>query len=175
MRQLHDIIRSERRADEDAIDRVESSAFPTRAEADLVRALRAAGAQPFISLVAEADERVVGHALFTGVTVESVGGSWTALGLGPMAVEPAVQRRGIGSRLVRAGFDACRAIGEPVVFVLGHPRYYPRFGFARADRLGLFWERLRAPNDAFMVAELLPGARAGREGVVRYRVEFDSV
>ena len=113
--------------------------------------------------------------------MESVGGSWTALGLGPMAVEPAVQRRGIGSRLVRAGFDACRAIGEPVVFVLGHPRYYPRFGFARADRrpAAQYKQRLggarRPPNDAFMVAELLPGARAGREGVVRYRVEFDSV
>jgi putative acetyltransferase len=174
MRQSHIIIRSERPADDDAIDRVESAAFPTRDEADLVRALRRPGARPFISLVAEVDARIVGHILFTPVTVASKGETWAAMGLGPMAVEPAEQRRGVGSRLVRAGLDACRAIGGRVVVVLGHPSYYPRFGFARADRLGLFWEHLREPNDAFMVAELTPGALARRTGVVRYRREFGS-
>src|SRR5688572_8724704 len=99
-------IRPERSDDADAVDRIEASAFPTRAEADLVRALRDAKPTPLISLVAEVDERVVGHILFTPVTVQCQT-PWTALALGPVAVEPAWQRRGVGSRLVRAGLDAC--------------------------------------------------------------------
>ena len=166
-------IRPERADDADAVDHVEASAFPTRAEADLARTLRNAKPTPLISLVAEVDARVVGHVLFTPVIVESEA-PWTAMGLGPVAVEPAFQRRGIGSRLVRAGLDACRAAHKYVVFVVGHPEYYPRFGFAPASRRGLRWDR-PVPDEVFMVTELRPGAIPAGGGVVKYRPEFGSV
>ena len=174
MHQLHPTIRPERPDDADAIDRVEAAAFPTRAEADLVPAVRASGASPCISLVAELDGRVVGHALFTPVTVTS-DQPWSAMALGPVAVEPAHQRRGIGSALIRAGLEACRTLNENVVFVLGHPEYYPRFGFVPAHRFGIRWELLAEPSDAFMLVELSPGALAGRQGVVRYLPAFSAV
>jgi hypothetical protein len=90
-----------------------------------------------------------------------------------MAVQPGPQRSGIGSALVRAGLSALRAAGHEVVIVLGHPEYYPRFGFVRAsehDSLGA-----HVPDEAFMVFELTPGALAGRGGVVRYWAEFGAV
>ena len=134
--------------------------------------LRAAGAA-VISLVAEREGAVVGHVLFSPVTGEGEAQAWDALGLGPMAVAPVAQRRGIGSALVRAGLAACRAQGHLVVLVLGHPAYYPRFGFRPAATAGLRWEH--GHDEAFFVAELEPGALGGRSGVVRYRPEFDAV
>jgi putative acetyltransferase len=91
-----------------------------------------------------------------------------------MAVRSAWQRRGIGSRLVRAGLEECRRAGHgSVVVVLGHPEYYPRFGFVPASRHGVTWEH-PAPAEAFMLLELRPGALGGRGGVVRYAPEFGS-
>ena len=94
----------------------------------------------------------------------------TAAGLAPMAVHPDLQRRGIGSRLVEEGLEACRAAGRELVVVLGHPDYYPRFGFTPAAGLGLVWEH-DAPSEAFLALELVPGA-AGEGGMVSYRPEF---
>ena len=164
-------VRPERPTDADAIDRVASAAFPTRAEANLLRAVRQSGVSPCVSLVAEIDGRIVGHALFTPVSVRS-DSPWSAMALGPVAVEPAQQRRGVGSALIRAGLKACRALGEHVVFVLGHPEYYPRFRFVPAHQFGIRWEHLDEPSDAFMLIELSPGALAGRCGVVRYLPAF---
>jgi putative acetyltransferase len=149
-----------------------AAAFPTPAEAELVDRLREAGAVT-ISLVAEQHGRVVGHVLFSPVRVEDAAGSSEALGLAPMAVVPELQRGGIGSALVRAGLDACRRGGHPIVFVLGHPAYYPRFGFEPAAARGLHYAE--GFERAFFVAELEPGALAGRRGVVRYRPEFDGL
>ena len=166
-------LRPELPSDVPAIRRVNVAAFPSPAEANLVDALRTNGAAT-LSLVAERDGRIVGHILFSPVTVESPAGNFTAVGLAPMAVEPGLQRSGIGSALVRAGLDALRAAGHEVVVVLGHPGYYPRFGFVRASLHGIRWER-DAPDDAFMALELAPGALRGRGGVVRYRPEFAGV
>ena len=110
-----------------------------------------------LSLVAVLQDRVVGHILFSPVAIEAGGEVTAALGLGPMAVLPAHQREGIGSLLVRAGIEECRRAGHESVVVLGHPEYYPRFGFAPASRHGLVWER-PAPDEAFMALELLSGA-----------------
>jgi putative acetyltransferase len=137
-----------------------------------VAALRAAGAAT-LSLVAEQDGRVAGHALFSPVTVTGAAAAWSALGLGPVAVLPELQRGGIGDALVRAGLAECRAQGHEVVFVLGHADYYPRFGFRPAASAGLRWEH--GHEESFFVAELAPGALGGREGVVRYRPEFAGV
>ena len=166
-------IRPETTEDIDAIHAVNVVAFETPAEAKLVDALRDAGVDPFLSLIAEFEGRVVGHILFSPVQV--VGEStWDALGLGPMAVHPDFQNRGIGSQLVHEGLQACRGIGHEVVVVLGHPKFYPRFGFKRMSEFGLTCE-FDAPDEILMVAELTEGAIEGRTGEVRYHPLFKSV
>jgi putative acetyltransferase len=163
-------IRPEGADDAAAIHAVNAAAFPTADEADLVDALRAAHAV-LLSLVAEADDgAIVGHVLFSPVTIDRPGTSAVAVGLAPMAVAPSHQRRGVGGRLIAAGLDALRAAGEKAVVVLGHPAYYPRFGFRPAADLGLRWEG--GHDDAFFALELVPGALAGPPGVVRYRPEL---
>jgi putative acetyltransferase len=91
-----------------------------------------------------------------------------------MAVLPAYQRRGIGSQLVEAGLIACHNTPYGVVVVLGHPYYYPRFGFVPAKPLGIVWEH-DVPNEAFMVQALREGALTQTKGVVKYRPEFQAV
>ncbi len=164
-------VRPEQPSDYAAVRRVNEDAFGEATEADLVDALRAA-ARPAVSLVAEQDGQVIGHIFFSPVEVVGAGGRFTAMGLAPMAVLPAHQLQGIGSALVRAGLEACLALGHDVVFVLGHPDYYPRFGFAPTAAYGIRCT-YDAPPEAFMVAELRPGALAGRTGVVHFRPEFD--
>jgi putative acetyltransferase len=161
-------VRHEAPPDVAAIRRVNLAAFPTAAEADLVDSLRGR-VQPWISLVA-ADPEVIGHILFTPVTV----GPSSALALGPMSVLPSRQHQGIGAALVREGLEACRCAGHTMVFVLGHPAYYPHFGFARADRHEISC-RYECPPDAFMVVELTPGALKDVHGVVCYHHAFDEV
>jgi putative acetyltransferase len=161
------VVRPERAGDESAIRAVHERAFGRPQEAALVDALRAAGAH-VVSLVAEDDGVVVGHVLFSPVGVE-VGDP--GLGLGPVGVRPDRQRCGLGSLLIRRGLAECRARGHQLVVVLGEPGFYRRCGFVPASAHGLRCE-YDAPADAFMVLELLPGALAGRRGLVRYRPEF---
>lgn len=137
------LIRRERPADVDAIHAVHRAAFDTDFEADLVRALRAdEGWLPALSLVAEEAEeaedaedagRVVGHVVCTRAHVDGA----PVLGLGPLGVVPARQRAGVGTALMHAVLGAADALGEPVVVLLGHQDYYPRFGFVPAADLGI--------------------------------------
>ena len=161
-------VRAETAEDIPVIRRVNGLAFGQPGEAELVDALRAA-ARPYISLVAVSEGQVVGHIFFSPVTLESEDSAFI-LGLAPMAVLPEYQRRGIGSRLVRAGLEECLRIGCDVVVVVGHSKYYPRFGFVPASQKGLKCE-YQVPDEVFMVAELRPDALAGR-GLVKYRPEF---
>ena len=163
------VIRREIPRDIPLIHGVNAAAFDTTAEARLVDALRAAGAAT-LSLVAEERGEIVGHILFSPVTIEGRPGL-DVVGLAPMAVVPARQRQGIGSRLVREGLAELRQKGCVGVVVLGHPRYYPRFGFVPASRLGLRCE-YDSPDEAFMALELVPGALAGPPGLVRYHPEL---
>ena len=167
------MIRRERDEDRSGIRLAHGLAFGRAAEANLVDALRAAGGVT-LSLVAEWTGEVAGHILFSPVTVVGAHGAFPAVGLGPLAVVPGHQRRGVGAALVRAGLSELQSIGHEVVVVLGHPTYYPRFGFVKASTLGLRWQH-EAPDEAFMALELTRGALAGRAGVVRYRAEFDGV
>ena len=165
-------IRPEANADRAAIHAVNRAAFGTSLEADLVDVLRAKAAA-LISLVAEVDDAIVGHILFSPV---SLGGhdQLNLMGLGPMAVLPQRQRSGIGSALAQDGLKRCKQLGCHAVVVVGHPEYYPRFGFAPASRFGIRCN-YDVPDDVFMLAELEPGALRGASGVIRYDEAFDNV
>ena len=164
-------IRLEELEDHADIRRVNELAFGQTMEADLVDALRKS-ARPYISLVATVEKRIVGHIFFSPVSIESDSGRFTAIGLAPMAVLPEFQNQGIGSRLVNEGLKKCRELGHSIVVVLGHPNYYPRFGFVPAHLRGLRSE-YDAPDDTFMVLELNVNALAGRRGLVKYHPEFN--
>ncbi len=162
-------IRPERADDAAAVSAVNTAAFGRPDEARLVERLRA-HARPYLGLVVTVADGIVGHILFTPVPLQGDAPS-ILMALAPMSVRPAWQRRGVGSALVRAGLAACRAAGHDVVLVVGHPDYYPRFGFVRALPLGLTSDP-PFPDAAFMVAELTPGALRGRHGIVVYGEEF---
>lgn len=163
------IIREERQGDAERIRAVNLAAFETTTEADLVDALRERETQ-LISLVAEDEAKIIGHILFSPVTLASEPGL-TLLGLAPMAVVPSRQRQGVGSSLVREGLERCRQLNAAAVVVLGHPEYYPRFGFSPASRLSLRSE-YDVPEEVFMVRELRDGALSGRSGTIRYHPVF---
>jgi putative acetyltransferase len=166
------LIRPEQARDQAGVRAVTVAAFGTPAEADLVEALRAR-ARPLVSLVAEEAGAIVGHTLFSPVTLPGHP-TLALMGLAPMAVAPARQRAGIGSALVRVGLEACRQLPADAVVVLGHPEYYPRFGFASGVRSGLACE-YDVPAEAFMVLELRPGALRGATGTVQYHAAFASL
>jgi putative acetyltransferase len=164
-------IRPETPPDASAVRQVNEQAFGRAVEADLVDALRDAGAA-ILSLVAETDGEVVGHVLFSPLAIETATGTREAVALAPLAVVPERQRQGIGTRLVEDGLARLRDGGHGAVVVIGHAAYYPRFGFQRARPWGLEVE-FEVPDEAFMALELVPGALAGCAGTVRYRPEFD--
>lgn len=161
-------IRPESPTDHEAIRQVNRLAFGKDEEARLVDALRDGGYVQ-VSLVAERDEQIVGHVLFSDLPIITDSGTVPALALAPMAVVPKFQRQGIGSQLVRCGLDVCREQGHPVVIVLGHPAFYPRFGFSSE-----LAQPLLSPfsGEAWMALELVPGALDGVAGRVEYPPPF---
>ena len=169
------VIRREELADAAVVAQVNREAFGGEDEARLVEALRGTDAWvPELSLVAEADGEVVGHVLFTRVRVDGCDAAAALLGLGPVAVRPERQRQGIGSRLIRTGLERAAALGFAGVVVLGHPEYYPRFGFRPASAYGLrcTWP---VPDEVFMALPLGPPALEGSAASVRYAAAFDRV
>lgn len=94
------------------------------------------------------------------------------MGLAPMAVAPDHQRKGVGSALVRSGLARCKELDFSAVVVLGHPEYYPRFGFTPAVQFGIGCE-FAAPPEAFMIVELETGCLHGKSGMIRYHSAFD--
>ncbi|MGH8176613.1 MAG: GNAT family N-acetyltransferase [Steroidobacter sp.] len=166
------MIRPEQEGDRAAVRGVNVSAFDTPVEADLVDALREQ-ARPLVSLVAERNGEVVGHILFSPVSLEGHP-DVKITGLAPMAVKPEHQNKGVGSALVRAGLDHCRTLNFVAVVVLGHPEYYPRFGFLPSTRFGIRSE-YDVPEDVFMAMELRPRALAGKAGLVKYHAAFGAL
>jgi putative acetyltransferase len=167
------VAREETPRDVGQVRMINIAAFEQPDEADLVDALRARCPE-VVSLVAELDGRVVGHILFSPVTLPDGEHTLQGMGLAPMAVLPEHQRDGIGARLVEEGIARLERSGCPFVIVLGHPGYYPRYGFERASAYGIScqWD---VPDEAFMVRILDPAAMASAAGVARYRPEFDAV
>jgi len=162
-------IRSEVKQDWLAVKAVHEAAFGSPAEANLVAALRRQ-AEPFISPVAEKDGKVVGHIMFSPVVLTGHAGR-KIMRLAPMAVAPEHQRKGIGSALVRAGLERCKEFGFGAVVVLGHPAFYPRFGFSPAANFGICCE-YDVPDEALMLIELLRDFLKGASGKVEYHPAF---
>jgi putative acetyltransferase len=162
-------IRPEATTDHEAIRHVHQFAFCQDHEARIVNALRDEG-YARVSLVAEVNGVVVGHILFSDLPILTDNDTIWALSLAPMAVLPEYQKQGIGSALVRKGLEVCRDQGHRIVIVLGHPSFYPRFGFSAK-----LAEPLSSPfggRDSWMALELVPGALEGIHGWVRYPPPF---
>jgi putative acetyltransferase len=157
-------IRSEIPGDHAAIREINRQAFGQEDEGILIDALRAQG-YARLSLVAIDQGLPVGHILFSDLPIVTPDRTVPAISLAPLAVIPSHQRRGIGSALVRRGLETCSQQGHAIVIVLGHPGFYPRFGFSAA-----LARPLRSPfsGDAFMALALVPGALDGVVGEVRY-------
>lgn len=150
------------------IHSVNEAAFGRPDEANLVDSLRSEGVV-LASMVAELDQRIVGHIMFSRMSIETDGGSIPAAALAPMAVLPKHQRQDIGGQLIRHGLDLLRRRGEHIVIVLGHPDYYPRFGFSSGKARSL---ESPFPPEAFMAMDLSPRALDGIRGRVRYPAAF---
>lgn len=166
------LVREEQERDHAEVHAVNLAAFETPAEAKLVIRLRKE-ARPTISMVAVKGEEVVGHILFSPVVL-SEHESLQIMGLAPVAVAPEHQRKGVGSSLVRAGLKRCKETGYGAVVVLGHPEYYPHFGFVAAARSGVRFA-YDAPEEAFMLLELQPGYLDNAQGTISYHAAFDPV
>jgi len=164
------VIRPETPEDSAAIRSVNEEASGSSIEADLVEKLRSRRTCT-LSLVVTDGDKVIGHILFSPVPIGSGNNSFGALGLGPMAILPSYQRKGVGSQLVRAGLQECKRLGHEIVVVLGHPDYYPRFGFVLANPRGIDCE-FEVPEEAWMILEITEGALAGRRGKVKFQPEF---
>lgn len=165
-------IRPETEKDYPKITEVNDLAFGQRNEGILVKQLRKTEKySPKLSLVAELDDEIIGHILFYPVEIQSGASGFLTLSLGPMGVVPEYQRRGVGSQLVAKGLKAARALNHESVIVVGHPDYYPKFGFKPASQ----WKikvPFEVPDEAFMALELVEGGLKGKSGTVAYPPEF---
>ena len=150
---------------------VNSQAFETNSEADLVNRLRDCGVD-FISLVAKQENEIVGHILFTEATLEN--SDVKIAGLAPMAVKPEFQNSRIGSALINHGLEECKSNGYSAVIVLGHPNYYPKFGFVPSVKFGIKSE-YNVPDEVFMIKELIPNSLKDLNGIVKYHDEFNKL
>lgn len=163
-------IREERPGDIAAVRAVNRRAFGQDQESNIVEALRTNGGA-LLSLVAKVNNEVVGHIMYSPLSVD---GTVHGAALGPMAVLPEHQRRGIGSKLIEAGNRKLKDSGYPFIIVVGHSDYYPRFGFRPASEYGIKCE-WDVPDDVFMVPILDQAKMQGVSGLAKYRDEFSTV
>ena len=168
-------IRPERPEDIDAIFEVNFQAFAQDGEARLVNALRDDGDYlQELSLVAVSGDRIIGHILFPPITIVSDNAETPALALAPLSVHQDFQCLGIGAALIEEGLKECQRLGHRIVIVVGHPTYYPKFGFTAALDFGIN-APFPCPDEAFMALPLASGALDGISGTVRYPLAFDTV
>jgi len=162
-------IREELPEDREAIRRLNQEAFGGDAEADLVDALRDNGYSE-VSMAVTSDGQVIGHILFSRVSILTERGTVEALSLAPMAIHPDFQRRGIGTRLLYAGLDRCEKLGHRIVLVLGHPEFYGQFAFSA--KLAQQIESPFGGGDAWMAMELVENAMRNVVGRVEFSPPF---
>lgn len=166
------VIREEKKEDYDTVRFVNDQAFGTPEEGMIVDTLREE-CQETLSLVAVSDERIVGHIFFSPAIIDHEGKQVVGMGLAPMAVLPEFQNQGIGSMLAREGIRRIKETECPFIIVLGHIKFYPRFGFEQASKYGLKCQWDGLPDEAFRVIILNKSVMEGVSGVARYRSEFD--
>lgn len=169
-------IRQEKETDQQAIYQIHLDAFGQKDESELVDVLRSSEDYlPELSLVAEEDGILLGHVLFTrSWIIDTNGEKYPSLALAPIGVRSKHQKKGIGKKLIQAGIKKARLLGEASINVLGHPSYYPLFGFEKASTHGIQCP-FPAPDEAFMVMELIAGALEGKSGTVQYAAPFHSM
>jgi putative acetyltransferase len=166
-------VRPETSGDREAIRQVNELAFGRPYEADIVDKVRSSsGFLSELSLVAETEGKIVGHALFSEATVEGESRSWTVLALGPIAVLPSFQKQGIGGKMIGVGMKRAADLGYGAVVLTGHPTYYPRFGFVPASRFGLK-PKFSVRDDVFMARLLRPEGLDGVQGSFGFPPAFD--
>jgi len=171
-------IRKETPADYETVEALIRSAFEKAEHTDgkesqLVHKLREA--PEFIaalSLVAEQENRIVGHILLTPILIEEEDGTTHhSLALAPVSVAPEFQKQGVGGKLIAFAHDTARQLGHKSIVLLGHPGYYPRFGYQKASTYKIK-PPFDLPDEIFMATELVPGGLKGISGTVRYPKEF---
>lgn len=166
------IIRPETEGDFAGVAAVNVAAFDEENEAELIDLIRQTALYvPELALIAVDEERVVGHVMFSFVTIETDDDELPVLDLAPLAVLPERQGEGIGSALTQHGLELIERRGEPLVLVEGIPAYYPRFGFERASPHGIHPPSPQIPDEAFMV-KLLSNYHPRYQGRVRYPPAF---
>ncbi len=169
------IVRPETKEDYSAISEINELAFGQKNEGELIERLRKTGHYiPELSLVAVSGDRIVGHILFYPVLIRDESETHVSLALSPMAVHPDCQRKGVGVRLVQEGLAVAKQLGHDSVVVVGHPEYYPMFGFHPASN----WDikaPFDVPDEAFLALELIEGALMNVRGTVEYPEEFNEV
>lgn len=166
-------IRFERKSDMLQVRAINEQAFEQPYEAEIVDQLRQ-NCSDALSLVADDGNHVVGHILFTPVVIEDQAENMPGMGLAPMAVLPQRQRQGIGSQLVRKGLNILQDRGCPFVVVLGHPDFYPKFGFEPACQYNITCQWHGVADQAFMILVFDKSAIQDVKGIARYRSEFDA-
>ncbi len=165
-------VRREQTSDIEAIRDINNLAFGQPDEGLIIDRLRKSGGE-LLSLVAVIENKTVGHIFFSPVTLEGASKTVQGMGLAPMSVLPEFQRQGIGSKLVTEGIETIKRSGCPFIIVLGHEKYYPRFGFERASKYGFTCQWEGVPDDAFMALILNYNEIKDVSGVVKYRDEFN--
>jgi len=167
-------IRPEKIEDIAKIYEINLLAFNQPNEAELVNNLRNKK-KMLLSLVAESDKKIFGHILFTPLRIVPKNSKIKGAGLAPMAVLPNFQNRGIGSMLINEGLKKLKLMLYDFVVVLGHPNYYPRFGFLSASSFGIKCPYAGVPDEAFMIKELKENVVHNLSGELKYIKEFDEV
>ncbi|MEQ8524226.1 N-acetyltransferase [Gracilimonas sp.] len=166
-------IRAEQHTDYQQVYKVHQKAFGQEEEGQIVERIRKSGGfVPELSLVAEIDGAVVGHILFSKITIETKQGDKESLSLAPMAVLPDFQKQGIGGQMIKAGIQKAVELGFDSIIVLGHADYYPNFGFEKASKWKITCS-FEVPDEAFMAIELKEDALANSAGKVVYPPAFN--
>lgn len=168
------IIRTENKSDYNQVFKVNYEAFRNREdEPKLVEKIR--DSEQFISelsIVAEENNEILGHILLSKAEVIEGDINHEVIVLAPIAVKPELQNMGIGSKLIQEGLERCKNLGYGLVLLIGHPTYYPKFGFKQARQYGLELKQFNVSDEVFMVCEVIEGELDKIKGELRYPETF---